>query len=93
MSERDEITRLIKACDEQLRSAPSGSASALPAPISYDEWRALGPDKAAEYMAARLGCNDDRKRKLVMVLNAFWNETPTNADLSGASDASAPRKS
>ena len=71
-------TKIHPNCKAQSSLAPArGSASALPAPISYDEWIALGPDKAAEYTAARLGLDFHRKRKLEAILNRFWKmKTP-----------------
>ncbi len=47
--------------------------------ISYETWIALGPEKAAEYLARRMGLNADRQLKLTLILEVWHDENPPNA--------------
>ena len=44
--------------------------------MPYDQWRALGPEKAAEYLARRHGYSAARQGKLWAILEFAWNEPP-----------------
>jgi len=41
----------------------------------YAEWRAMGPEKAAEYLARRNGWDAKRQRKLWAILEVCWQES------------------
>lgn len=56
----------------------SKEAATLEPLIPFADWRALGPEKAADYTANRLRLDADRTRKLHAILNEFWNEAPLN---------------
>ncbi len=43
--------------------------------LTYEEWRLLGPELAAEYTSKRMGLDDERKRKLLLILKTDWNGT------------------
>lgn len=66
-------------CGEAKHSfaAPSCSAAVEPL-LPYDQWRALGPEKAAEYLARRRGYSAERQGKLWAIIEAFWNEPPNS---------------
>jgi hypothetical protein len=46
-----------------------------PPKLPYDLWRALGPEKAAEYLARRHGYSAQRQGKLWAVLEFAWHGT------------------
>lgn len=54
--------------------------------LSYEAWLALGPEKAAEYIARRMDLSDYRKRKLALILKTWWEENPPNRTRSAMSD-------
>lgn len=47
--------------------------------MPYNQWRALGPEKAAEYLAKRRGYDAKRQGKLWAILEMTWDEKPPNA--------------
>lgn len=51
--------------------------------MPYDEWRALGSEKAAEYLARRRGYSAEQQGKLWAILAMTWDEPP-NAKLRDA---------
>ena len=59
-------------------AAPAGSPSSTKPLMPYDEWRALGAEKAAEYLARRRGYSAERQGKLWAVLEWAWGETTEN---------------
>lgn len=40
--------------------------------LSFDEWKALGPEGAAEHSARNMGWDSDRKEKLKRILIREW---------------------
>lgn len=48
--------------------------------MPYEEWRALGPEKAAEYLAKRRGYTAQQQGKLWAILETFWKEAQGNSD-------------
>lgn len=44
--------------------------------MPYEQWRALGPEKAAAYLARRRGYTSEQQGKLWAVLETFWHDEP-----------------
>lgn len=53
----------------------------LPPRMPYEQWRALRPEKAAEYLARRLGYSAKSQGKLWAILESVWKDPP-NAGVS-----------
>lgn len=61
-----------------------GSVAASEPLMPYEQWKALGAEKAAEYLAKRRGYDAKRQGKLWAVLDVCWNEKPQNGKVSDA---------
>lgn len=59
-----------------VRSSKLFGRRVLPPLMPYDQWRALGPEKAAEYLARRRGYSAEQQGKLWASLEFAWNEPP-----------------
>jgi len=66
-----------KEIQERLPDAACSAAPAEPL-MPYDEWLALGPEKAAEYLASRRGYSAGRQGKLRTILEK-WGMRPPNS--------------
>jgi len=47
----------------------------------FAEWRAMGPVKAAEYLARRNGWDAERQAKLRAILEDYWHDSPPKSEL------------
>lgn len=44
--------------------------------MPYESWKALGPERAAEYLSRRRGYDAQRQGKLWAILESAWGEPP-----------------
>lgn len=68
----------LPGADSSVR-CPEVNGPAGKAKLSYEEWRALGPEKAAEYIARRNGYTAEKQGKLWAVLEWTWGESEPDA--------------
>jgi len=68
----------------------SRRSQASAAVITYDQWKALGVEGAVKYLADYFNFNEDRQKKLTLILRREWGEPPKPAN--GADERPAPAR-